>query len=726
MHVASARSTLATLTLASLCLALGCTVLLGCAEDPLERVRELHAQGEYLESLEVLEEFLDERPDDPEGHYLYGLACLRTGRASLGLWSLRKAREFEGWELPAGLELARAALRSGDYPASIEAASRVLELDPDEHAALQILAEAHVGKGDHEAGLRDLDRLDELGLMDGNLELLRLRALISLHRIDEAEQLFAELEEARASGSLKLPAERYCAARGTFAAERGASDEAREIFEGCLEAYPADLLLLTSALEFFDAQQDSERGTEILERSLEKEPAAIQVRELLAHRLRSMGRAEDAERVLLEGTELEPARLAAPSWAALGIHYFAVEDFAAAAEAWSHLVEIVPEPGSEALLAYAEALALTGQYERALEIGAKLPDAQRGVLRGRVLLEQRKPAEALEAFDEAIRLWPDNAVARYYAARAAERSGEFDRAISEYRASLRSDPGATNAGLRLARLHMAEGQYAPAVVALDLHLGRHPEDPEALTLAYRLSLRQGSRGRSAANQMLRRLARVPGEQGRALCERAESLGNREGAAAAADVLLRETRSLDLTRPELHAALRCLIEELGSAGRAEEAVAQAESARDRAPEVAALHELHALALEQSGAAREAVLADHRRALELDPEHTASWLALARLEGGAGEPDAALGHYERALASVPVESPEALEIGVELAQQLHSLGRDAEARRLLEDLLWAHPYDARVARRMAELEDGSERGRELARRAERFASQPAQRS
>ena len=60
-------------------------------------------------------------------------------------------------------------------------------------------------------------------------------------------------------------------------------------------------------------------------------------------------------------------------------------------------------------------------------------------------------------------LWPDNAVARYYAARAAERLGDFDRAIDDYRYAIRAGIDDTDARYRLARLYEAARAYALAL-----------------------------------------------------------------------------------------------------------------------------------------------------------------------------------------------------------------------------------------------------------------------
>ncbi len=670
--------------------------------------------------LEPLEALIEARPGDPELHFLYGTASVGTGHSSQGLWSLRRAAEAPGWELRAGVEVARAALQSDDAPTAIEAATRVLEREPDQRPALDIRAEARVRKGDYEAALADVARLRELDPKSGELELIRLRALIGLRRIEESDALFRELEQRSAAGELELPPDRYCAARATFHAERGEAELARESFERCLDEYPADPLVLEAALGFFDPRGESESLEKLLRRAIEHEPVAVQARQELAKRLRASGRREEAEQILLAGTALEPAELAANHWGALARHYFELEAYEKSAEAWSHVIEVFPDPGPELLLSYADALALAGEYARALEVGAKLPDTHRALLRGRVLLEQHRPREALAALDAAIRLWPDNPSARYYAARAAEQNGDFERAISEYRASIRSGAEVTDAGLRLGRLHFFEGAFEPARFALYQHLEKHREDVEAWALYARVEGRLGKR--EHANQVLERLKRLPGQSGRSLVEVAALLAAASGDAAAVELLTR--RLADAAAPERSDAgvLRSLVEHLARAGRPSEAVAKARAAAAERPGEAELQEIYGSALEADGAPREQIEAAHELALALVPGHPASLHALAKLASARGEVDAAVDLYTRALAGAPKGSPEEAAIGSDSARQLLEAKRFADAEALLEDLLWRHPIDARIAELLAEAlheqDPRSERASELERRAQRF--------
>src|SRR4029434_710087 len=108
-----------------------------------------------------------------------------------------------------------------------------------------------------------------------------------------------------------------------------------------------------------------------------------------------------------------------------------------------------------------EAVVLAGRPDEALELAGKISGgAYQGLIRGRAALARGDPAEALRQLDEGIRLWPDTACARYYAALAAERTGNFQRAIEEYRYAMRIDARATDAYLRLAPLY--EGARPPA------------------------------------------------------------------------------------------------------------------------------------------------------------------------------------------------------------------------------------------------------------------------
>src|SRR5262245_11062012 len=555
-------------------------MLVGC-EDPvarLEEIRSLHEQGRFEASLGPLEELLRERPKDPELLYLYGVANAQTGRASLALWPLREASEAPEWAVRAGAALAQTALATDDYATAIEAASRVLEIEADHRAALAARAEARLGTNRFEEALADADRLLALDADEQEARIVRLQSLIGLKRIDEAEAVFGELE----AQWRQLPeplADRYCAARALFAKEADQIELAEQRLEECLREFPTGPMTIEQAIDFFDERGRADRATEILRKALEEEPTSALTRERLAARLRSAGQPEEAERLLLAGTELQDPIVARNAWGALAAHYFQLDQFAKAVSAWQHVLELTEKPDPEHLFGYAEALIRAGRHDEALKVARELPEVYAELVRGLSLLEQGRPEEALERFSAGLRLWPNHAGARYFAAIAAERSGNFDRAIEEYRQSLRSGAAQGDAGVRLARLYEAEGAYEPAMQVLSRHLDAQPRDPEGRLLALRIAahLRRGDWFREALAWPTRR-------GGPVVAQAAQIVASSRGPAAAVD-LLRRAPGIDFTDPADADALRVLVVQLLASGRGDEARAQVETALTAHPDAA---------------------------------------------------------------------------------------------------------------------------------------------
>jgi len=703
-----------------------CLALAGCGpSDPVAEIRELHAAGRFAESLEPLRGLVEARPDDAEVHYLYGVALLRSWQPSLALWSLRKAMEHPDWLVPAALQLAATALMTGNHEEAMEAAERILEAEPDHVEALLLRAQARVAsRRDYEGALADVERILELDPHNIDALVPRVLALLGLARAEEAEAAIEELE--RRFEEVDLGPDRmarYCAGRAVFAKEKGDAEAAERQHEECLERFPTHALVMDAAIGFYDEQQRSDRSIEILREALEEAPLASAYRGALAARLRAAGEAEQAERILLEGTQLEGPAVAASAWLDLGNHYLELEDHAAAASALERALELGGEADPQLSFAFADALVMAGRYERALEVarGMEIP-ALRELVYGRARLAQGRPAEALEHFGEGLRLWPNNAVARYYAALAAEEVGDFDRAISEYRYAIRADPQATDAPLRLARLYEAEGAYEFGLVAArqavrqDGQPGQGSLDRETELVALRLAARLGRvaemRGVVAWRVAQRQHA------GRVVAALAEGTRARLGPGAAVQ-RVRQIEQLDLTDPRAEEALRALVVNLGAAGEADAALPYIEAALAAHPDVAAFHEIRGIWLEQRGSPSEEMRTAYQRAFELDPENA---LALAGLGRLAADPEVALALYTRAAAADPADpAPQRA-----AAALLVRLGRREEAERRLAELLREHPYDAVAAARLAELllarEADTDRTLELARRAARFGGGP----
>jgi tetratricopeptide (TPR) repeat protein len=726
----SGRATAHGLCVWVMCVFCGVALIDCSSEDSFDEIRTLNAEGRYLEAIDRMQPMLEAGDGSPELDYLYGVACVRTGRSSIAIWPLRRAREADGFEVRAGIELARAGLMSGDDRLAIEAATRVIELDPEDGAAYALRAEASLRAGDEEGALRDVAlALAANPAAEGDLQLLRLRGLIEEGEIEQAGALFDALEARRAAGELELPGPRYCLARAVFASERGEAELGQELLQACIDEYPLNPLVMAESLAFFDAHGEVERSLQVLRDVLAREPRAAPVRHELAARLRARGDEDAAEQLLVEGTRLEPPAIAAQAWRSLAGHHFELQDHTRAAASWDRFMALTPQPDDEARMAWVETLALSGQFDRALEIAPTLPEPFRPLAMGRIRFEQRRPAEALAYFDAGVRAWPDNPVARYYAGQAAERAGDFDRAISEYRHAIRAGIGGTDAGLHLGLIHLAEGRREPAMMALGHHLGAHPDDVEAMVVVFAV-LSERVDGRAARAQ-LARLSTLPGGRARALAAAARVTAGREGPAAAVTLLEGAGESVDLLAPENAPALYALIEQLAAAERAEEARAWAERALAAVPEAASARAASGLALELTGGSPAAALADDQAALAADPDEVVALLGAARLEAERGETATAIesfAHAARVTSRRDIRSHAVLE----MADLLAASGQVDGAIAALEDQLWTDPVDVAAAARLAALlraaDPESPRARELDRRVRRFggvrATKPGQ--
>ncbi len=698
---------------------LACLALGGCdPRDPLEVIRQQQAAGRFQQTVEPLRELLSGRPDDPEVNFRYGQALTVT-QPHLAMWALRKAMEDPAWLVPAGLQIAYLALASSDFDEVYEITGRILEKEPDNTHALLLRASAHAhSRRDYELALTDARRILEID--PDALEAYEplIMGLIGLQRLDEAGEALAEAGRRLVElGGREEVVAWHCATTAVFEQESGQLEKARETWIRCLEAHPTDPDVVSSAMRFYDSQAEPQRSLEVARAAQAHDPSSPLFRSMLAQRLRASGDSAGAEAVLIEATRSEIPLAAAAAWMELAKFRQGLEEWEAAAEAMERAADLMQqagEPGPQLLFEYADSLVLAERLDRALEVAEELPlPAHRHLIRGRVAQERRDPAQALEEFEEAFRLWPDNPWARYYGALAAEELGDFERALDGFRNAVRIEPSATDARTRGAALLLADGN--PRAARVMLETGSEPPEIEGQLLAMYLAGFADDR-EAVAKYFAEIQASHPGWAGRALAEAAEGLARRSGPALAADMLAKAP-GVDFGDPRYAPALRALLRFSHEAGVTASARAAFEAIFAARPDSSAFQEIRALDLELSGAPAEAVRAAYLRALELDAENVRALAALGRL-ALPDDPAAALDFFDRAAAADPSDpDPE-----LQAAKALIARGKLGEAAERLDALLLEHPYEVEAAAERArlDLERGiaTEHTLERAQRAARF--------
>jgi tetratricopeptide (TPR) repeat protein len=698
------------------CVALG----LGCGpSDPLEAIREQQdVHGDYKGSLEPLRELVEKRPDDPEVHFRYGTALQQTKQGGLALWPLKRAMESPGYLKKAGVPLAAMLTETGSFDDAIGICNQILEAEPDDVPTLLLRSNARMlSHRDYEGSLADAEHVLELEPENHEALIPRTVALLALNRIDDAAKAIDQLDGLYRDDSLGLHGNSaLCAARATFAKEKGELELAEQRFEACLKDFATDGQMISAAIAFFDAIDRPERSNEILTHALEEAPGSHSYRMTLVLRLAGQGKEAEAEALLRKGTELPDAKEAAECWAGLGSFLIDRGRATESIEAFEKAMAMTKGESPQLWLAYADSLVIAGRYDDALKLADKMSLAShQAMVRGRVALARGDAAEALKRFDEGMRLWPNNAVARYYTAVAAEGVGDFDRAVENYRYAMRINVDETDAYLRLARLHAAAGRYRAALTTLEFSPGERPDEVPAALLHMRLLGRVG-RGKQIPRYLRVVLAR-PDYWGAAVAALGQGVRDHAGPKASLE-LMRTAKPLHLDDPDFVEALAAICEDLVATGKAKEALALVDTGLGKHPDAAGFHAVRGRVLALSHAPAQQARASYQRALELDAKNERALLGLARLERDAGASDAAFALYDRAAAA----DPDAADPLREAGSLASSIGRNDDAEKRLTALINDQPYDGEAARLLAELRFArgvkDERTQELARRAVTF--------
>ena len=667
----------------------------GQKEDPLVEIRRLHEEERYVATIDQLRILVDQDPSRAETQFLLGSALLFSGNGGLAVWPLRAAAQAPEYAIQARMLLARSMLESRTAPDSIPVIDAILELEPENIPALVLRIQAYQATSRNEEAIAGIEQVLELD--PDNLPVLvpRVTSLIAMQQIDEAEQAIEDARERLENTDEEVdPAllAMLCVVRGLFAHEKGEPEVAEAQYEECLEQFPVHPLVVQETANFYQMIGQRERAIEILEEAFEQSGNSV-FRMALAERMKRFGDTEEQERLLRAEAEERPSM---NSWFMLANFYVGRDEFDKALEAFDHALALNSDPPESLFFAYADTLVQDGQFDKAHSVVAGFEQsALRDLITGRILLAQGDPAGALISFEAGILLWPDNPAGRFLAGQAAERTGDFDRAISEYRESVRANPARTRAALDLAELYSVRGHHADALDAVKRHMRANPGSIDGTIVGVRIAHKAHRYG--VATEGLKRLSETPEHAGTAVAEHATLLAENSPDGAVAAVKTVEESDVDLTDPINAAALRVLLTYLAELGEHEKAAKRIDSAVGAHPEAAVFHELNGRALSAAGKPPEKAREAFDRALELDPKHAEALFGLAALSAQAGEVDVALALYDQA-AELDSKDPAS---ALAAAKLLLGAGRTADAQKRFEGVVAEHPREAGAALELARI-------------------------
>jgi len=681
-----------------LCLLLAAFV--GCSKSVEEQLAEARLQqevGSVDESIDTLLAILDEVPDHPEANLLLGSAQVATGQPALAIWPLEVAGRTPELADPADLALGAAYISLEQHDSARKAADRVLARDPEQpevrQAAITIRASAHLSSRNFDATIEDVDRLLAMDPDSADALVLMAQAFMGAGRMKEAEAAMRRLWESPTQGHSTAAARAGISLAKLEAYENDDQAGAETILEGLMERFPQNPSVLGFVTDFLRHTNRSEFAGELLREALERDPGDLSVRQELADHLKASGDAEAAEALLVEATDLFDSPQA---WLALAEFHRAAGRYAESLTDFERILELVPGASDILRFRYADILADAGEYERAAAEAADIEgQGYRNVVLGRLAFVRGEYAEALRRLDEALQEWPNNAGARYLAARSALALGDLDRAISELRESTRVGMAETNAPIELGSIYLTLGRHATALTLAGLLVDnedfrRGPRMGPAMLLLARAYWETGNEG--LAREQAKKLGDLPGYEEQSVLELARFEDEEKGPAAAARLITGS--ELDLTDPANELALRQGCDHLVTAGQRDAALRLAEAALAANSDSAAFHDIVGRVLVSVGRGNEA-MANFERALELDPEYAPSLEGQASLRLAGGDAEGARALFDRASEADVINAS----YPYQAAQIELSHGRVAAAEERLREVLKRDPLHAHASNDLA---------------------------
>lgn len=411
----------------------------------------LLAQGQHEEALKVLDEGLKRRPDNALALGVKGKVLLTLGRSEEAVDYLHRALKLEPTLEWAQLDLASALYKLREFKEELRVLNKVLAKRPKNLDALMFKGDTLVILGSYEEAVNVLNRALKVSPNDPHALALKGRALNGLkqskkalhalqrsveldatrpsvyidlaeahHALGQYEKVIEELDKALAIKPDYIPA-LISKAEALRLVDK--FEDALHVLNQALTLAPKDGWLLGTKGQVLRSLGRPERAVEVLEQAVEAAPELAWAQAELAYALYSLGEYNGAVRALNRAL-LEQEHV---NWLAFKGHVLCeIAEFREAVKALSRATKLNPRN--------AQAFGVKGW---ALEF-----------------LGPRRVADALKAYQTALRLEPENLWWRVGIANSLYLKQDLDKAAEEYRR------------VSVAALKLVEDEKNPEIISL--------------------------------------------------------------------------------------------------------------------------------------------------------------------------------------------------------------------------------------------------------------------
>ena len=621
---------------------LAVTVLIGCRKPDAglhaRRGTEFYDKAKYPEAIVEFRASLQANAKLGDVHLKLGDTYVKVGDGKNALREYARAADLLPDNITAQIKAGSLLLLARSFEDAKSRADRAIALDPKN-------TDAQILKGNVLAGLKDLD-----GAM-------------------------SEYQETIAQDPTQITA---YANLGRLQYTGGKKEEAEATFKKAVEAAPKSVDARLALANFYRATNRPAECEEALKGALQVDPGNAVANRALGLFYLASGRRPEAEpffQTLAQTLKTDAASTM------LGDYYLAIKSLDKARKIFTE-IGTHDEGSAVATTRLAVIDAAEGHRAQALdrlrEILTKHPkDSQALLLTARLLLADGKRDEALAAAKATIAIEPNApaaGVAHLIAGQIYAATDNTKDAIEAFEQVLKIQPRPLVANMALARLHLAAGSTDKSLTYIRQALEIEPGSPDARALLVRIDVRRGDMEKAKEDLALLQKA-YPDAPAVHNLEALLQLGARQPDAARASY----AKALKLDTNDAEASEGLLHLDVAS-GHAKEATARLDARLATGQPTAGALILAARTYSSAGetAKAEAAL---RKAVEVDPAKLRAYAMLGQLYLSQKR----LGEAEQSFREVIRRNPGSVSAGTMLGMLLQQQGRTPEAEKEYQRVL-----------------------------------------
>lgn len=463
--------------------------------EVLASATQLLRAGKYDDALRALASALSRSPNDVRLRTVEGIAYSMKGDQKTAVLAFRTALKLEPGYQPALRGEAQVLAKQQD-PAAIPVLLQILQLDPSDATAREMLGVAQANAGDCPAAIGTLQHSD-LAAEHAESALRFAGCLYAVGRFSDAAPVFAKVLAIRPDNADV----RYDLALAQWHA--GANKDAADTIAPLLER-TSDTELLELGADIFEAAGDTPRAVALLRQAIVLDPKQTDAYVRFAELCMLHESYEAGVEMVSAGLTRMPQDPAL--FLARGMLYGGMAKYPQA-EADFHSAEIFDRSHGTGSYGVGLIQAQANHPEQALStaragLKSHPENAQLHFLLARLLIEAgAQPGsasfvEATHSGEEAVRLDPKLVAARDLLAKIYTMSGQTKLAIEQCRAALALDPTDQNALYRLMRASREVGDTATAQALARQVAEMHQQtrEGEKERLRYRIETAAGPNG----------------------------------------------------------------------------------------------------------------------------------------------------------------------------------------------------------------------------------------